>query len=309
MDRSFLERHRSWEDREAGIGEEFLLPEIGGARTVAVLTRPLGEAHDTGWVVCHSFGGEQMHLSRLEVMVARGLAAAGFPVLRFHGQGYGDSERDAGDVGLASHLADASDAVELMRTQPGVGSVGVLGALFGGTVAALVADRLELPSMALWEPACRGDQYIRRLLRSRVFSEMVEPGEDAQSESGVSMEQLKMDLETKGWADLNGFPLTGRAAREIAVVDLAKDLVRFRGNALVIAVSRSGREGRGISAIAGRLRELGADSHLSTVADPFAGHLGRFHYSKGIDSIFRLATAMVRETVAWARRGTAAVAG
>lgn len=71
MDRSFLERHRSWKDREAGIGEEFLRPEVGGARTVAVLTKPLGEAHDTGWVVCHSFGGEQMHLSRLEVMVAR----------------------------------------------------------------------------------------------------------------------------------------------------------------------------------------------------------------------------------------------
>src|SRR5205807_1730181 len=118
-------------------------------------------------------GLEQMHLSRLDVVVARALAAAGFPVLRFHGQGYGDSEGTDEHIGLASHLADATDAIRLLSGQPGVERVGVLGARFGGTVAALAAEREGLGLMGLWEPMERGSQCLRDFLRARGFAELV----------------------------------------------------------------------------------------------------------------------------------------
>src|SRR3989442_15031247 len=123
-----LERHGRYEDRQAGISEEFLQPVLGGERTVAVLSRPLGQSSSVGWVVCHSFGMEQIHLGRLDVLAARALAAAGFPVLRFHGQGYGDSEKGADAIGLSSHLAENADAVRLLQEEEGVGGVGALGA-------------------------------------------------------------------------------------------------------------------------------------------------------------------------------------
>src|SRR5439155_562777 len=148
-----------------------------GGRTVAVLSRPLGQSSSVGWVVCHSFGMEQIHLGRLDVLAARALAAAGFPVLRFHGQGYGDSEKGADAIGLSSHLAENADAVRLLQEQEGVERVGVLGARFGGMVAALVADRLDLPLMALWDPSVRGNLYIRDLLRRELLSKMA-AGED-----------------------------------------------------------------------------------------------------------------------------------
>src|SRR5262245_47796987 len=101
---------RGYEDQRTGIAEEFLQPTLGEGRTVAVLSRPVGAVRRLGWVICHSCALEQVHLARLEVVVARALSAAGFPVLRYQSQGYGDSE-GTDDIGLASHIEAATGAV------------------------------------------------------------------------------------------------------------------------------------------------------------------------------------------------------
>src|SRR5207253_4503160 len=113
----------------------------------------------------------------LDVITARTMAAAGFPVFRFAGQGYGDSEHGMDTVGLSSHLAEAQDAVELMRQQGGIEQVGILGARFGGAVAAIVAERMGLPYLGLWDPVVRGKQYLREILRSEVLSGILESGD------------------------------------------------------------------------------------------------------------------------------------
>src|SRR5439155_5056830 len=112
---------------------------LGGGSTIAVLSRPLAPAHPIGWVVCHSFGLEQINLDQLDVIVARTLAAAGFTCLRFHAQGYGESELR--EVTLEGHVDGALDAVNLLLREPGVGRVGVMGARFGAVVAARAAER------------------------------------------------------------------------------------------------------------------------------------------------------------------------
>src|SRR2546422_10699076 len=123
IDLEMLQQHHLFEDTAAGYSEEFIQPRLGLGNTVAVLSRPLGPSASLGWVICHSFGMEQIHLNRMDVIAARALASAGFPVLRFAGQGYGDSEHGMEVAGLSSHLAESRDAVELMRRQ-GVEEVG-----------------------------------------------------------------------------------------------------------------------------------------------------------------------------------------
>src|SRR2546430_13924462 len=91
VDLELLAQRRSYVDHVAGIAEEFIQPEFGGAPTVAILSRPMAEPFPIGFVLCHSFGMEQVHLSRFDSVMARALAAAGFTVLRFHAPGYGDS--------------------------------------------------------------------------------------------------------------------------------------------------------------------------------------------------------------------------
>ena len=123
-------------------------------------------------------------------------------------------------IGLASHMDEAVDAVELLREQAGVDRVGVLGARFGGTVAALVADRLDLPFMALFEPMTNGAQYMRDLLRTRLFAEMAGGKEEA---GAPLMDQLRHELAAQGWLDVKGLRLARQAYDAWSEVEAAAD--------------------------------------------------------------------------------------
>jgi pimeloyl-ACP methyl ester carboxylesterase len=275
IDAGLLERHRWFENERLGIREEFLQPTIGGAATVAVLSRPLGPSHSIGWLICHSFGLEQIHLGRLDVLAARDLAAAGFPVLRYHGQGYGDSQGVDTDIGLASHLRDATDAVDLMQRQEGVRRVGILGAKLGGLVAARVADRLDLDLLGLWEPVIRGAQFARDLLRARLFSEMVG---SVPQENLTDVGRLREDLSSRGWVDINGLRLTRDAHEEIARADLTTDVARFKGAALLVGVTRSGKPGPALSKLQAHLERIGARCTVEVLTHALAAQFGQFHF-------------------------------
>lgn len=275
LDTDLLERARRYEDPDAGISEEFLQPTLGMGRTTAVLARPLGKAAPFGFVICHSFGLEHIHLGRQEVLAARALAAAGFPVLRFHGQGYGDSERGGEVIGLTSHLAEATDAVRLMRERLGVNQVGTVGGRFGGAVAALVADRMDLPAMALWEPSVQGSRFMRDLLRRELLSKLA-AGEDAGGAS--EMQRLRQDLAARGWADIRGFRLSREAHDEVSQVDLIAQIERFSGAALVLALTRTGRVDPSLAKLAQHLESLGARTSLEPVQDQFAAQFGQFRF-------------------------------
>ncbi len=311
VDTDLLVGSRRREGRAEGVAEEFLTPSLGGGTTVAVVARPLGPAKPVGWVVCPSFAMEQIHLGRMEVVMARVLAAAGFPVLRYHGQGYGDSQAEgaASEIGLASHLGEAADAIALMAGQEGVSAVGVLGIRFGAMVAALAADRDRLPFMALWEPVVKGAAFARDFLRSEAFYEMARAGADGPG--GSQVERLRADLETKGWADVKGFALRRTAHDEIAAVDLTADLRRFDGSALVGTISRSGSPASGPTKLAEHLRSLGARCATESIQDPLPIPLGQYHYSDEgsgkvkADTQFGLARSVAEATARWVLAETA----
>src|SRR4051812_9224642 len=111
LDMGLLESHRSHRDTSGGYRERFVRLRVGTGLTFGVLSMPLGRPRGVAWVSCHSFGTEQLELQRLEAATARRLSAAGFPVLRFHCQGYGDSEDDPGGAGLSTQVTDTLDAM------------------------------------------------------------------------------------------------------------------------------------------------------------------------------------------------------
>jgi pimeloyl-ACP methyl ester carboxylesterase len=303
IDQPLLKNHRTFRDPRTGFQEEFLEADLGSRRTVAVLSTPLVPAKPMGWVICHSFGMDQIHLGRLEVIAARQLAAAGFPVLRYHGQGYGDSEGPMVDVGLASHLADAAGAVALMASREGLEEVGTMGARFGATVAALTAEAQGLPAMALWDPVTKGSQFMRDFIRSQVFMEMAEGRGDA-----TAVQQIREELETRGVADIKGFPLTRRAHDDISAVDLTTDIRGFRGSALLVGVSRSGRAAPALVKLAEHLGSLGSSVTEEVLQDHRAAQFGQYHYHQvtgklvKTDTLLDLALGIASVTTSWARR-------
>lgn len=309
-DEVLLERHRRFVDQRAGIQEQFLQPRLGPGNTVAVLSRPIGPQLSTGWVICHSYGIEQVNTHRLEVVAARALARAGFPVLRFHVQGYGDSQLRGQAVDVSWHLEGGGDAVELLRHTEGVTAVGALGVRFGAMVAAMLAERAGLPLMALWQPFTSGAQFLEDFLQTAFFEQMF----DQLSQDSRNAVGLAEHLDSQGWKDLNGFRFTREAFEAIAAMDLTRDVDGFRGSALVIGLSRSGAMPQQAAELAAHLRALGAECDERVIRDSSAPMLGQHHFMKigdgevERDIFFRAFQAIADSTATWALeqvRGTA----
>ncbi|HEX9123006.1 MAG TPA: hypothetical protein VF984_06550, partial [Actinomycetota bacterium] len=254
IDLAALAEHRSFEDRRAGIRERFLAPSIGGAATTAILSEPLAEPAPMGWVVCHSFWIEQINLGWFDAQLARGLAAAGFPVLRYHGQGYGDSDRGVEEIGVGSHLGDAIDADRVLRQETGIAVVGFAGARFGGTVAAMAADRSMAAAVAMLQPAVRGRAYVRSLERNLYLEQMPTKGG-----GGPDAAEGADDGET--------FVLQRESVKEVSALGLLDELRSFQGSSLVLQVSRTSEPQADLKGLVDHLGSLGGRVCFEVVED------------------------------------------
>jgi pimeloyl-ACP methyl ester carboxylesterase len=299
---ALLESLRSFEDSRSGVREEFLTPTLGGGRTVAILSTPIGPTRPLGWVLCQSYGPEQDLLLGLEVPMVRALAAAGFPVLRYHSRGYGDSDVDAEQATVQTHVDDAIEAVGLLRGATGVASVGLAGAYFGGTVAALAADRLTgsapVSAVAMWDPAVRGRDYVRTLLRLGLMTELIGTGR------GEGAKDPTETLRVRGVVDVVGFPVLAAVYDEITSVDLAADLRSFRGASLAVQLSKSSRPRSDMVRLTDALTTLGGQVTFEVVARPDFHRLRRprFHGlgdGTKVDTQEGLVTSLLDATLAW----------
>src|SRR5205823_5877198 len=157
----------------------------------------------------------EFYMQSVEVMTARRLAATGFCVLRFHAHGYGDSDGSTDEVSLASQIRDAIDAVRELKAVARPSTVGLIGGRFGGTVAALAADRAGAEALVLWDPMVDGHAYAQSLLRLSVVSELAQKGR-----SGIVARDPLDVISTDGVLDVQGFPLQEAAFLELSSFDL-----------------------------------------------------------------------------------------
>jgi hypothetical protein len=303
IDDEFLNRLRGYTDPETGISEEFLDVRLAESGGLGILSRPVGSQSDTGWVICPSLGSEQAHLRRLETMVARELAVHGFPALRIRPGLEGDhSEPESTrDVSLAARLDEVEHAVSWMLGKGGVRRVGLLGALFGGTVAALACERLGLGLVGLWEPVRQGRQYLRQALRFRTISGLLQTPEGARPGRGPDP---KEELAERGETTLRGLRLTEEAYEQIAAVDLTANIHDFRGLALLVGVSPDGEPGASLARLARHLESLGATVVVEVIEDPLLVPFGEHYYRNigiaRIDTRLELDQKIAAATAHWA---------
>ncbi|MGH3037185.1 MAG: hypothetical protein ACRDMU_08380, partial [Gaiellaceae bacterium] len=147
------------------------------------------------------------------------------------------------------------------------------GTLFGATVAALLADRVEVAALALVEPAVRGRQHARELLRREAVANLM-----ADEKGAGDAEGPKRELAATGRATIRGLRLTAEAHEAISAVDLTRDLRSFAGSSLLVGISPSGEPGPGLRKLRDRLAELGGDVTVAGIADPLYAPLGEYYY-------------------------------
>jgi hypothetical protein len=298
-----LARLRRYEDTAAGIWEEFAETRLGPGRALALLAGPLGPPQATGWVLCPTVGPEHGNLRRLEALVARELAAAGFPTLRIRP----DADPVHREIDLERRLAETEAGVELLRAETGVESVGAAGVLFGGTLAALAAERLGLAALALVQPVPRGRQYARELLRREAVAQLM-GGEGVEPAGDGPMQELA----ASGRAWIRGVGLSQAAFDAISAVRLTDDLTSFRGRALLVDVSPGGEPATGTRKLAEHLAALGGDATLEPLADPLHAPLGEYYYRDAgllrIDTRLALDRRIAATVTGWALRAAGATA-
>jgi hypothetical protein len=307
IDLERLRRQRRYEDPAAGISEEFLEHRLGPGGALAVLSAPLADAGPLGWVI--SPGPDHGNLRRLETLLAGQLAASGFPTLRIRPDLH-PVKGSVGEIDLSARLAETEEAVSVLAEASGVRTVGLVGALSGGMVAAMVADRLGSSELALIEPVSRGKRYIRERIRRQAIAELIAStdgaanGDGAEPEAPESPQRPLEELAADGETWVRGLRLTSTEYERIAAVDLARDMTAFSGRSLLVGISPSGSVSSGLDTLRGHLSHLGGDVTLEIVADPLPAPFGEYPFRNAgpvrIDTRLELDQRLARVVARWA---------
>jgi hypothetical protein len=271
VDLARLQAMATFTDPAIGISERFVDVPLQSGSTVGVLSLPLEVHGSTGWVITHSFGPEQPNLSALDVGIARQLAANGSPVLRFHCQGYGDSEHDGYTPSVESHIQDTVDATRALRDLSGVRSMGLIGAKFGGSSALLAGTQVAADHLVLIAPAVRGGRFLRELVRAGAIIELTKTARPGDTEDAWTV------LKGGGSISIRGSVITGDHYRTFDGLDL-RTVHGFAGSVLLVQVSTGTQPRRDMAELAERLEGQGATVTTTIVTDRSAPVFGERHY-------------------------------
>ena len=179
----------------------------------------------TAVVLVPPFGWEAMSSARSLRAWARDLAAAGYPTVRFHLPGSGDSAGSGAAQDLDSWSAGLADVLVHTRQATGCSRMAVVGLGLGGAVAArAIADGAEVEDLVLWSTPYKGRLLLREL---RAFAAWTsEPGEPPAAGT--------VEIEQHGVLWVHGYPLGARAQQQLEALDLTDLALRGVERALVL---------------------------------------------------------------------------
>ncbi len=192
---------------------------------------------DVGVVLCGGLGtyAQNGHVPLRNL--ARRLAQAGYPTLRFDYASTGDS-CDASETDLpAAWLASVHAAADWLRTSAGVERIVLCGLHLGATLAVLAAlERDDVHALVLMAPVVSGRRYVHEL------SLAAELNRDAPEQE-------------EGWLESDGLRLPDNTLRSLRRLNLLAIPSRPASRVLVLDSSASSL----VSDLAAHMRTVGAD--------------------------------------------------
>lgn len=224
-------------DEHAHFGNPFFFRN-GSNRLFGILHAPPDtNTQSTGFVFCHPCFEEKLWAHRVYVGMARKLAWHGYPVLRFDYMGHGDSDGDFEQATVASRLADIACAVETLKQEAGVASVGLLGLRFGATLAALSADALPgIARLVLWDPLVDGAAYMQEVLLSNLATQSA-----VHQKILHTRDELVAQMEAGGTVNIEGYGLTHAFYAEASGIKLQSPHA-FTGPCLIAQIGRASQK-------------------------------------------------------------------
>jgi len=214
----------------------------------------------------HGLGVEQITLYRQEVLAARAAAARGFPVLRFHARGHGDSGGSSADVTLDSLVTDARAAADEARRLSGGSRIVRLGVRMGALVAGLAggvgSGRDDADAFFFWEPIEKPADFFRQQLRTLLFSQ-VAGGQKPEA----TVDQLLARLESEGSLDILGYTLQRSLVQSLGTASLAPTLTGGRARVRLAQVQARAKLAPAHAQLVEALAAAGTDAQSALVQE------------------------------------------
>lgn len=155
-------------------------------------------------IICPPVGHEFINSYRGLRHLADGLAEAGITGFRIEYQGVGDSSGlDTDPDRMQNWLKSIERTYEFVKNC-GVEHISLVGLRMGATLAAILAEKLELEALLCWVPVVEGRRYIREMLA------LQKTGENA----GLDVDSSSLEG--------GGFLITRETMDEIASISLAQ---------------------------------------------------------------------------------------
>ena len=216
----------------------------------------------------HGLGVEQITLYRQEVLAARAAAAHGFPVLRYHAGGHGDSAGSSAEVTLGSLVADARAAADEAKRRSGRARVAWLGVRMGALVAAVAggphSGRNDAAGFVLWEPVAKPAEFFRQQLRTLLFSQVA-----GGKKPDATVDQLLARLASEGSLDVLGYTLQRTLVESLADASLAAALAGEHARVCVVQIQERAKLGPGHTQLVEALAAGGTPTSTALVhAEP-----------------------------------------
>ena len=211
---------------------EFL--SVGDERIFSISHLPERRSRGAGVLFLHPFAEEKLWVGRSSTCLAREIARAGMPVLRFDFRGAGDSDRAHAEMRLASMREDAAAAAAYLRRSIGVETLHLFGFRLGGTLALEFAHELGADSVALVNPLPAGGDYLLKALRSNLTTQMGIFGEVRRDR-----EALLTDMRESGSINIDGYAIASELWDEIGGIDFTQRPPEFAGPGLLLSLVRS----------------------------------------------------------------------
>lgn len=197
--------------------------------------------------------------------LARTLAGAGFPVLRFDYRGSGESGGDPGARRWDDLAADLAAAGKTLAELSGHAGLALTGLRLGATLGILEADRLEAKILVALAPVTKGAAQARAWrMRSKIRAELSALGQTDPDAHAAAVAQAQAPAAV---FDLDGFSVSKAFLADLEAIDLLHNPAALECPALLVQISHRTEPAADSRELAGK---LGARCELACLRmEPF----------------------------------------
>lgn len=190
---------------------------------------PSSDQSEIGIVIVPPVGHERLRFYRESVSLARDLAKAGYPTLRFDYRGEGESFGDFEDFDVLTRLEDIESAVRELKKRIILKRICLFGVRLGALFSLIIAEKLKIHKIILCEPVLDTKRYTKDLIRAYIILQR-----QYFANNNIKIEDIYNDLQVGRPISIYGFHSSFDYFDQLKKIESSHYVKSFKGSILLI---------------------------------------------------------------------------